>query len=86
MNERWENKMENKREKLTMEEMEKISGGLVVNDEINKRCWLVREDGTVIGPAPDEVSAADFAKAFSLSQRAITPEEYKTRFGRDLVW
>ena len=78
--------MANERKVLSLEEMKGVSGGLVVSDEKEKKYWVVREDGTVIGPAPDEANAADFAKAFGLSQRVITLEEYKKRFGRDLVW
>lgn len=78
--------MANEKKSLSLEEMKKISGGLVVNDKENNKYWVVREDGTVIGPAPDETHAKDYAKAFSVSQTIITLEDYKKRFGRDLVW
>ena len=78
--------MANERKTLTPAEMEKISGGLVVSDKANNKYWVVREDGTVIGPAPDETYAKDYAKAFGVSQTILTMEDYKKRFGRDLVW
>jgi len=78
--------MSENRKTLTLDEMEKVSGGLVVNDTVAKKFWVVREDGTVIGPAPDQEHATEYAKAFSVSQRVITTDEYKKLFGHDLVW
>ena len=78
--------MSENRKTLTLDEMEKVSGGLVVNDTVAKKFWVVREDGTVIGPAPDQEHAIEYAKAFSVSQRVITTDEYKKLFGHDLVW
>ena len=72
--------------KLTLEDMEKVSGGLVVVDDANGKYWVVREDGSVIGPAPDEEHAVGFAKGFNVSPTVITLEQYKKKFGRDLVW
>ena len=58
----------------------------MVKDPENNKFWVVRQDGTVIGPAPDEKSAVSFAKAFSVSQTVISLEDYKERFGRELEW
>ena len=79
--------MNENKKTLTLEEMEKVAGGLVVNDVAAKTYWVVRDDGTVIGPAPDAEHAIDYAKAFSgVSQRIISTDEYKKMFGHDLVW
>ena len=59
---------------LKPEEMEKVSGGYVVNDEKENKFWIVRQDGTVIAPAPSKEQAIEFAKAFSTSQAVITKE------------
>ena len=47
---------------------------------------LIRQDGSVISPAPDRESAISFAKAFSISQDVMTLEEYRKHFGRKLEW
>lgn len=78
--------MENTNKELSMEEMEKGTGGLVVWDETKEKYWVVAQDGTVLGPAPDEKSAVSFANTFNTSPMIITMEEYKKHFGRDLVW
>lgn len=77
--------MENRKE-LNAAEMEKAAGGLVVRDDRENKYWVVGQDGKVLGPAPDEKSAISFAKTFNTSSNIITVEEYKKRFGRDLVW
>ena len=66
--------------------MKKVSGGVVVADEDEKIWYIVRQDGTVIGPAPSEDKAIEFAKTMNVSTELLTKEEYKTRFGRELVW
>ena len=71
---------------LKIDEIEKVSGGLVVDNGTGDKYWIVKQDGTVIGPAPTLNDAVSFAKAFNTSQDIITMEEYKERFGRDLVW
>ena len=58
----------------------------MVDEGDGKQIWLVRQDGSVIGPAPTVESAKEFAKGFNVSPTVITKEEYKARFGRDLVW
>ena len=78
-------KEDSKLQAISLEELEGISGGLVVADTDGK-FWLVRENGTVIAPIRTEDQAVDFAKAYGVSTRVITTEEYKTRFGRDLSW
>lgn len=73
-------------EELKLNEMEKVSGGLVVDDPEANKYWIVRQDGTVIGPAPTEEQAISFAKQFNTSPDVITMDQYKEKFGRDLVW
>ena len=77
--------MDNARE-INLNEMEKVSGGYVVNDEANSKFWIVRQDGSVIAPAPSMEKAQAFAKDFQTSPTVMTMEEYKKHFGRDLVW
>lgn len=71
---------------LTLEEMEKATGGIVVVDNANGKYWVVRNDGSVIGPAPNKEQAISFSKAFNIRQAIMTVEEYKKKFGHDLVW
>ena len=71
---------------LTAEQLDGISGGLIVEEENENKCWLVRENGTIISPVPDRTKAAEFAKAYGLSTRVLTKEEYQKRFGRELKW
>ena len=77
--------MENRKE-LTAEDVKKVNGGLVVQDEAEKKYWVVGQDGKVLGPAPDEKAAILYAKILNTSPKVITMEEYKKIFGRDLVW
>lgn len=78
--------MEEKIRSLNPRELEDVSGGFVVNDPEENKFWIVRQDGSVIGPAPSRENAVEFAKAFNTSPEVITREEYKMKFGRDLVW
>lgn len=71
---------------LNLNEMEKVSGGLVVNDTEENKFWIIRQNGTVIAPAPSLELAIEFAKQFQTSPSVITKEEYKAKFGRELVW
>jgi len=71
---------------INLNEMEKVSGGYVVNDEANSKFWIVRQDGSVIAPAPSLEKAQEFAKEFQTSPSVMTMDEYKKHFGRDLVW
>ena len=66
--------------------MEEITGGLIVDDGDGKKFWLVRQDGSVISPVPDKKKAVEFAKAYGISTRIMTKEEYASHFGRPLVW
>ena len=77
--------MNNTRE-INLDEMGKVSGGYVVNDEANNKFWIVRQDGSVIAPAPSMEKAIEFAKDFQTSPSVMTMDEYKKHFGRDLVW
>ncbi len=78
--------MADMKKELTFEEMGKVSGGIVVVDDANKKYWVVGNDGSIIGPAPTKEQAISFSKAFDISQEVITLEDYKKRFGHDLVW
>lgn len=73
-------------EELNLNEMEKVSGGYVVDDPEKNKFWIIRQNGTVIAPAPNEEQAMEFAKQFGTSPTVITMDEYKAKFGRDLVW
>ncbi len=77
--------MNNARE-INLNEMEKVNGGYVVNDAANNKFWIVRQDGSVIAPAPSLEKAQEFAKDFHTSPSVMTMEEYKKHFGRDLIW
>ena len=77
--------MENK-SALNLEELENVSGGVIVDDGDGKKFWLVRQDGTVISPVPSREQAIDFAKAYNISTQIMTKEEYKKHFGRELKW
>jgi hypothetical protein len=76
----------NNAKEINLNEMEKVSGGYVVNDETNNKYWIVRQDGSVIAPAPSLEKAQEFAKEFQTSPSVMTMDEYKKHFGRDLVW
>ena len=78
--------MSTEKNELHMEEMEKVSGGYVVEDGTGSKYWVVRQDGKVIGPAPTLDNAIDFAKAFGVSTKVMTLEEDKNFFGHDLKW
>jgi len=77
--------MENK-SALNLEELENVSGGVIVDDGDGKKFWLVRQDGTVISPVPSREQAIDFAKAYNISPNIMTREEYARHFGRELRW
>ena len=80
-----EKKMENKKSLLD-EELNAVSGGMIVDDGDGTKFWLVRQNGTVISPVPGLEKAEDFVKAYGESTKVISREEYKKLFGRDLVW
>ena len=66
-------------------EMDAVSGGLLVDEGDGKQYWLVRQNGSVISPVPKE-KASEFAKAYGISDRLLTKEEYRRKFGRELQW
>ena len=66
--------------------LEDVAGGYVVDDGDGKKYWLIRQNGSVISPVPGREMAQEFAKAYSLSTTVLTREEYKKKFGRELVW
>ena len=83
---RRKNKMNTNTVELNLNEMEKVSGGLVVDDPEKNKFWIIRPNGTVIAPAPTKELAIEFAKQFGTSPTVIDMKEYKAKFGRDLVW
>lgn len=77
----------NEKKALNPDDLENVTGGLIVEEgEEEKKFWLIRQDGTVIAPVPSIEMAVQFANTMSVSPDVITKEEYKMRFGRDLVW
>ena len=74
------------RKELKPEELDKVAGGFVVDEGDGRKYWMVRHDGTVIGPAPTLENAIAFAKEFNESPTVLTREQYRARFGRELVW
>ena len=74
------------KKELSLDEMEAVTGGFVVNDPVENKFWVIRQNGTVIAPASSQEDAIQFAKAFSTSPTVITKEEYVARYGRELVW
>ena len=72
--------------KLDDLELEDVSGGVIVDDGDGKKFWLIRQNGTVISPAPSKEKAVEFAQAYHISTQIMTKEEYARHFGRELVW
>ena len=68
------------------QELEAVSGGVIVDDGDGKKFWLVRQDGTVISPVPGREKAIEFAKAYNISTQIMTKEEYARHYGRELAW
>ncbi len=66
--------------------LEGVAGGYVVDEGDGQKYWLIRQDGTVIAPTPGREKAQEFAKAYGLSTTVLNKEEYKRKFGRDLIW
>lgn len=71
---------------LNNELLEKVAGGIIVDDGDGKNYWLVRQNGTVISPVAELEKAQEYIKAFGESTKVITREEYKSLYGRDLIW
>ena len=69
---------------LNLEQMEQVTGGVIV-DTGEEKLYIVRQDGTVVGPAPKNM-AESFAKTLAVSMEVITAEEYEKRFGRPFQW
>ena len=71
---------------LSMEDMAQVSGGALVEVKENRDVlYLVRQDGTVIGPAPKD-KAAEFARTLGVSVEKLTKEEYEKKFNRPFKW
>ena len=73
-------------EELHMDELDQAAGGYVVKDPKTGKYMIVRQDGSVIAPAPDQATAERFARQFNTSARTLTADEYKKLFGRELNW
>ena len=71
---------------LNLKELEKVSGGYVVDNGTGDKFWIVLQDGTVKGFAPTEAQAKDYSRAFGASTAVLTHEDYTQKFGRDLTW
>ena len=78
--------MSEEMKKLTEQEVESVSGGVIVDDGNGQKFWLVRQDGTVISPVPSREKAVEFAQAYHISTQIMTKEEYARHFGRELAW
>ena len=78
--------MSEEMKKLTEQEVEGVSGGVIVDDGNGQKFWLVRQDGTVISPVPSREKAVEFAQAYHISTQFMTKEEYARHFGRELAW
>ena len=76
--------MSNEAKELSIEEMESVGGGLIVEDTMGK-FWLVRQDGSIISPVSED-NAVSFAKAFNISTEKISVSDYEKRFGRSFEW
>ena len=73
-----------KNEKLELDNLDQVTGGVVVED--GGKFWLIRQDGTVIAPAPSREKAQECARTMNISPDILTKEEYKAHFGRELKW
>ena len=71
---------------LSPEELDNVSGGVIVDDGDGKKFWLVRQDGTVISPVPGKDKALEMANEYHISPRIMTKEEYARHYGRELKW
>lgn len=71
---------------MNLNDLEAVSGGDVVKSGDGKQFWIVRHDGTVAGTAPTQELAIQYAKQLNTSPEIITKEQYKAKYGRDLVW
>ncbi len=71
---------------LSLDDVQLVTGGYVIEDKKTNKYWLVRQNGTVISLAPSKEKALEFIKAFNESATIMSLEEYKEHFGRDLVW
>ena len=78
--------MDKKMMELSPEQLEAINGGIVVSDRVNNKYYMVKQDGSVIGPAPTEEKAQEFIKSYNMSPTVMTLEEYELHFGRKFEW
>lgn len=68
---------------LSMEELDKINGGLVVYRGLFDKCWVVNDQtGAVIGKYSFEGDAKWAAGSKGVSTEVISEKEYYKRFGK----
>ncbi len=78
--------MSNEFQKLGDQQVEEICGGIIVEEGDGEKYWVVRQDGTVIAPAPSKEKAVEYAQAYHIITKIMTKEEYFNHFGRELAW
>ena len=68
-------------QKLSLDELEKSSGGLIV--EVNGNYWAVSEDGAYFAPfeCTDVGRAVDKARALGWNTKIISKEDFEKQFG-----
>lgn len=79
----------NEKKVLNLDELKDVTGGTIVvegEEEGEKKFWLIRQDGSVIAPIPSQDMAVQFANSMSVSPDVITKDEYKKRYGREMIW
>ncbi len=81
-----DNNAKNPLNEISLDELNKVSGGLIVDQGNGTTYWLIRQDGTVIAPAPSKEKALEFAKTLNISTEIIGSDDYVKRFGRELKW
>ena len=52
--------IENNFEKLDDLDLQEVPGGVIVDDGDGQKYWLIRQNGTVIAPAPSKEKAIEF--------------------------
>ena len=70
---------------MSSKALDRATGGTIVEEDPGK-FWVIRQDGTVIAPAPSREKALEYARTLNVSTEILTKEGYEKRFGRPLVW
>ncbi len=75
------------RRELTIEELQKISGGLIIDGGANYDSAVVDDStGDVLYRAFANRAVLNKAAELGISTAQITPEEYEKRFGKKWSW